>query len=303
MLDNKKHLIVIAGPTAIGKSQLAIDVAHEFSCEILSADSRQFYREMIIGTAKPTQDEMQNIPHHFINNLSINEHCSVGDFEKEALKVIEDLHQKNDVAIMVGGSGLHINGVIYGFDELPPSDEKTRAFLEEQYQLYGIQWLQKKMHELDEVTFKKIDRDNHHRMMRAIEVCMVTGAPYSQLLQKKAKPRPFETIFIVLNSDREKLYDKINARVDVMMKNGLLDEVKGLINHQQNNALNTVGYKEIFEHLNGNCTLEFAVDKIKQNSRNYAKRQITWFKKNEEAHWFEPTQKEEILKFIKESLA
>jgi len=294
---------VIAGPTAIGKSQLAIDLAHEFSCEILSADSRQFYREMSIGTAKPTQEEMQNIPHHFINNLSINEHFSVGDFEKEALKVIEDLHQKNDVAIMVGGSGLYINGVIYGFDELPPSDEKTRAFLEEQYQLHGIQWLQKKLHELDEVTFKKIDRDNHHRMMRAIEVCMVTGSPYSQLLQKKAKHRTFETIFIVLNSDREKLYAKINSRVDVMMKNGLLDEVKGLINHQENNALNTVGYKEIFDHLNGNTTLDFAIDKIKQNSRNYAKRQITWFKKNEEAHWFEPIQKEEILKFIKESLA
>ena len=294
---------MIAGPTAIGKSQLAIDLAHEFSCEILSADSRQFYREMSIGTAKPTQEEMQNIPHHFINNLSINEHFSVGDFEKEALKVIEDLHQKNDVAIMVGGSGLYINGVIYGFDELPPSNEKTRAFLEEKYQLHGIQWLQKKLHELDEVTFKKIDRDNHHRMMRAIEVCMVTGAPYSQLLQKKAKPRPFKTIFIVLNSDREKLYAKINSRVDVMMKNGLLEEAKGLVNHQQNNALNTVGYKEIFDHLNGNTTLDFAIDKIKQNSRNYAKRQITWFKKNEEAHWFEPTQKEEILKFIKESLA
>ncbi len=293
---------MIAGPTAIGKSQLAIDLAREFSCEILSADSRQFYREMSIGTAKPTDEEMQGITHHFINNLSINEHFSVGDFEKEALKVIDDLHQKNDVAIMVGGSGLYINGVIYGFDELPPSDEKTRAFLEEQYQLHGIQWLQKKLQEVDEVTFQKIDKGNHHRMMRAIEVCMVTDSPYSQLLQKKAKPRPFETIFIVLNSDREKLYAKINSRVDVMMKNGLLEEAKGLVNHEQNNALNTVGYKEIFDHLNGNTTLDFAIDKIKQNSRNYAKRQITWFKKNEEAHWFEPTQREEIVKFIKEYL-
>ena len=294
---------MIAGPTAIGKSQLAIDLAHEFSCEILSADSRQFYREISIGTAKPTEEEMQCIPHHFINNLSINEYFSVGDFEKEALKVIEKLHQKNDVAIMVGGSGLYINGVIYGFDELPPSDEKTRTFLEEQFQLHGIEWLQNKLHELDEVTFHKIDKGNHHRMMRAIEVSMVTGEPYSLLLQKKAKPRPFETIFIVLNTEREKLYNKINSRVDLMMKNGLLEEVKGLTEHQQNNALNTVGYKELFDYLNGSCTLDFAIDKIKQNSRNYAKRQITWFKKNEEARWFEPTQKEEIVKFIKESLA
>ena len=294
---------MIAGPTAIGKSQLAIDLAHEFSCEILSADSRQFYREISIGTAKPTEEEMQCIPHHFINNLSINEYFSVGDFEKEALKVIEKLHQKNDVAIMVGGSGLYINGVIYGFDELPPSDEKTRTFLEEQFQLHGIEWLQNKLHELDEVTFHKIDKGNHHRMMRAIEVSMVTGEPYSLLLQKKAKPRPFETIFIVLNTEREKLYNKINSRVDLMMKNGLLEEVKGLTEHQQNNALNTVGYKELFEYLKGSCTLDFAIDKIKQNSRNYAKRQITWFKKNEEARWFEPTQKEEIVKFIKESLA
>lgn len=294
---------MIAGPTAIGKSQLAIDLAHELSCEILSADSRQFYREMSIGTAKPTQEEMQNIPHHFINNLSITEHFSVGDFEKEALKVIDDLHQKNDVAIMVGGSGLYINGAIYGFDELPPSDEKIRAFLEEQFQNHGIEWLQKKLQELDEITFQKIDKGNHHRLMRAIEVSMVTGAPYSQLLQKKAKPRNFKTIFIVLNTDRQKLYDKINARVDVMMKNGLLEEVKALLPHQKNNALNTVGYKELFEYLNGHCSLDFAVDKIKQNSRNYAKRQITWFKKNEEAAWFEPTQKAEILKFIQESLA
>ena len=302
-MQNKKYLIVIAGPTAIGKSQLAIDLAHEFSCEILSADSRQFYREMSIGTAKPTEEEMQCIPHHFINNLSINEYFSVGDFEKEALKVIEKLHQKNDVAIMVGGSGLYINGVVYGFDELPPSDEKTRTFLEEQFQLHGIEWLQNKLHELDEVTFHKIDKGNHHRMMRAIEVSMVTGEPYSLLLQKKAKPRPFETIFIVLNTEREKLYNKINSRVDLMMKNGLLEEVKGLTEHQQNNALNTVGYKELFDYLKGSCTLDFAIDKIKQNSRNYAKRQITWFKKNEEARWFEPTQKEEIVKFIKESLA
>ena len=302
-MQNKKYLIVIAGPTAIGKSQLAIDLAKEFSCEILSADSRQFYREMSIGTAKPTEEEMQGIPHHFINNLSINEYFSVGDFEKEALKVIEDLHHKNDVAIMVGGSGLYINGVVYGFDELPPSDEKTRTFLEEQFQLHGIEWLQNKLHELDEVTFQKIDKGNHHRMMRAIEVSMVTGEPYSLLLQKKAKPRPFETIFIVLNTEREKLYNKINSRVDLMMKNGLLEEVKGLTEHQQNNALNTVGYKELFDYLKGSCTLDFAIDKIKQNSRNYAKRQITWFKKNEEARWFEPTQKEEIVKFIKESLA
>lgn len=290
---------MIAGPTAIGKSQLAIDLAKEFSCEILSADSRQFYQEMSIGTAKPTAEEMQNIPHHFINNISIQQDYNVGKFELEALQKLEELFQKNDVAILVGGSGLYINALLYGLDDLPPSDEKIRLQLEKDIEEKGIEHLQNQLQQLDPVYFKEVDIHNKHRVMRALEICLISGYPYSSLRINKKVERPFKSIFIVLNSDRKELYNKINLRVDLMLQNGLLKEVQSLIDYQQHNALNTVGYKEIFDYLNGKTSLEFAIDKIKQNSRNYAKRQITWFKKNEEAIWFEPTQKEEIIQLIR----
>ncbi len=302
MNSNDKYLIVVAGPTAIGKSDLSIALAKEFDCEIISADSRQFYKEMSIGTAKPSVEEMQNIPHHFVGNISIEDPYNVGKFEQEAIATLNHLFKKKDVAIMVGGSGLYINAVLYGLDDLPQNDPETRAYLEKNYQESGLIWLQEKLKEVDPQYFATAELNNTNRIMRAIEVSMITGLPYSQQLNKKTTKRTFKTIFIVLNTDRENLYNKINLRVDKMMDACLLNEVKNLLPHKNNNALNTVGYKELFEHLSGSCSLENAVDSIKQNSRRYAKRQVTWFKKNKEAKWFEPTDKEGIVKFIKDSL-
>jgi tRNA dimethylallyltransferase len=302
MNTNDKYLIVVTGPTAIGKSDLSIALAKEFSCEIISADSRQFYKEMSIGTAKPSLEEMQNIPHHFVGNISIEEPYNVGKFEQETIATLTDLFKKNDVAIMVGGSGLYINAVLYGLDDLPQNDPETRAYLEKNYKEHGLIWLQEKLKEVDPHYFASAEINNTNRIMRAIEVSMITDLPYSQQLNKKTTKRNFKTIFIVLNTDRENLYNRINLRVDKMMETGLLNEVKNLLPHKNNNALNTVGYKELFEYLDDSCSLESAVGSIKQNSRRYAKRQITWFKKNKEAKWFESTDKEAIVKFIKDSL-
>ncbi len=302
-MQKEKYLIVIGGPTAIGKSQLAIDLAKEFNCEILSADSRQFYREMSIGTAKPSEEEMQGIKHHFINNISINDTYNVGKYEEEALQTLHRIYEKNNLAILVGGSGLFINAILYGLDDLPPSDEKIRNDLEIQLIEKGLESLQQQLQKLDPEYYQSADMQNPRRVVRALEVCLVTGKPYSQLRVKKIVYREFKTILVVLNTDREILYNRINQRVDIMMQQGLLEEVKNLTPHKNNNALQTVGYKELFDYLNNQCTLDFAVDKIKQNSRNYAKRQITWFKKNEEAKWFEPSQKNEIVNYLKDSLA
>ncbi|MCX6180875.1 MAG: tRNA (adenosine(37)-N6)-dimethylallyltransferase MiaA [Bacteroidetes bacterium] len=302
MQSSDKYLIVVAGPTAIGKSDLSVALAKEFDCEIISADSRQFYKEMCIGTAKPSIEDMQGVPHHFIDNISIEESYNVGKFEEEAIALLHEIFKQKSIAIMVGGSGLYINAVLYGMDDLPKNDPEIRAELEKNYQEFGLSWLQEKLKEVDPEYFKSAEINNTNRIMRAIEVSLITGIPYSQQLNKKTTKRDFKTIFIVLNTDREKLYDRINRRVDQMMKNGLVEEVKNLLPHKSNNALNTVGYKELFEHLEGNCTLDTAIENIKQNSRRYAKRQITWFKKNKEAKWFEPTDKEAIEKFIKDSL-
>ncbi len=301
MPANDKYLIVVAGPTAIGKSDLSIALAKEFACEIISADSRQFYKEMSIGTAKPSMEEMQQIPHHFIGQISIGEAYNVGKFEPEAIAALHEIYKKNDVAIMVGGSGLYINAVLYGMDDLPNNDPEIRASLEKNYEEFGLIWLQEKLKEVDPEYFATTEINNTNRIMRAIEVSMITGIPYSQQLHKKTKQREFKTIFIVLNADREKLYNRINLRVDKMMEAGLLDEVKKLLPYKNNNALNTVGYKELFAYLDDTCSLEDAVNNIKQNSRRYAKRQITWFKKNKEAKWFEPGDVKNISEYIRET--
>lgn len=293
---------MIAGPTAIGKSQLAIDLAKELKCEVLSADSRQFFKEMSIGTAKPTAEEMQNIPHHFIDNISITEEYNVGKFEVDALKKLEELHQKNDVAILVGGSGLYINALLYGLDDLPSGNAEIREKLEKDFKEKGIESLQEALKKIDPIYYQEVDIHNKHRVMRALEVSLTTGTPYSSFRNRKKIERPFKSIFLVLNTDREKLYERINLRVDLMMQNGLLNEVKALKQYEKINALNTVGYKEIFNYLNGETSLEFAIEKIKQNSRNYAKRQITWFKKNKDAMWFDPSQKAEIMSYIWKAL-
>jgi len=302
-LNNKKYLISVVGPTAIGKTALSIKLANYFKTEIVSADSRQFFKEMSIGTAAPTVEELTAAPHHFIHHKSITEDYNVGTFEKEALKKIEELHQKHDIVIMVGGSGLYVDAVTKGLDYFPDVDPKIREQLNNTLENEGLEVLQLQLKNLDIVAYNTIAIDNPHRVIRALEICIGTNKPYSSFLNKEKNKRPFKTITVGLTADREIIYNRINKRVDIMVENGLIDEVKSLIEHKHLNALNTVGYKEIFNALNNTWSLDFAISEIKKNSRRFAKRQLTWFNRNNDTLWFDySTPLEKIIKSIKESI-
>ena len=293
-----KTLIIIAGPTAIGKTALAIRLARYYKTEIISADSRQFYKEMAIGTAKPNREELSAVKHHFIDSQSVMDTFTAGDFEKEALKILENLFRKHDQVIMVGGSGLFINAICNGFDELPVATDQIRQQLNRDLEEQGIEYLQEKLKTSDPVYFSEVDIHNPQRLIRALEVYQTTGKSFSSYRTKTRKPRPFNTINIALNTDREQLYDRINLRVDQMIEAGLVDEVKSLLKYRHLNSLQTVGYSEIFEYLDGKCSLEEAVKNIKQNTRRFAKRQITWFKKSEDIRWFDPADYNNILNYL-----
>ena len=287
MNNTAKYLITVVGPTAIGKTAAAIKLAQQFNCEIISADSRQFFTEMSIGTAVPSSEELAAAPHHFIGNKSITDLYNVGDFEKEAISLIDHLFTSNDFAILVGGSGLYINAVLYGIDEFPAIDPEVRAVLVQNYQQFGISYLQHKLEDLDPEYYQKVDQENPQRLMRALEVCLGSGAPYSSFLGANTNSREFIPIIIGLEAPREVIYDRINRRVDQMMAEGLVEEVKLLYPFKDLNALQTVGYRELFEFLDGNFTLDFAIGEIKKNTRRFAKRQLTWFKKNNAIAWFD----------------
>lgn len=292
-------LVVITGPTAVGKTDLCVKVAEHFATEIISADSRQFFKELSIGTAKPSKNEMKGIPHHFIHSHSIADDFNVNDFEQETLKLLDKFFKTKKIVLLTGGSGLYIDAVCDGFDEdLPGADETIRKQLENLYQTYGIHILHEKLQQLDPVYFKEVDQSNVKRLYRAIEVCILTGKPYSSLRKGKKQNRPFNIIKIALNRDRQELFDRINQRVDIMVRDGLLDEVKAVLPYKDNNALKTVGYTEIFEHLEGKIPLEKAIENIKVNTRRYAKRQINWFTKSGDYTWFHPNQLEDIIKHI-----
>lgn len=293
-----KTLIIIAGPTAIGKTALAIRLARYYKTEIISADSRQFYKEMAIGTAKPNREELSAVKHHFIDSHSVMDTFTAGDFEKEALKILGNLFRKHDQVIMVGGSGLFINAICNGFDELPVATDQIRQQLNRDLEEQGIEYLQEKLKTSDPVYFSEVDIHNPQRLIRALEVYQTTGKSFSSYRTKTRKPRLFNTINIALNTDREQLYDRINLRVDQMIEAGLVDEVKSLLKYRHLNALQTVGYSEIFEYLDGKCSLEEAVKNIKQNTRRFAKRQITWFKKSEDIRWFDPADYNNILNYL-----
>lgn len=302
-MSNNKYLISIVGPTAIGKTTLSIKLANYFNTEIVSADSRQFFKEMSIGTAAPTEEELAAAPHHFIHHKSITEDYNVGAFEKEAVTKIEQLHQKQDVVIMVGGSGLYVDAVTKGLDYFPDVDSKIREQLNKILENEGLETLQLQLKTLDQVAYNTIAINNPHRVIRALEICIGTNQPYSSFLNKEKNKRPFKTITVGLTADRDIIYNRINQRVDVMVKNGLIEEVKSLTEYNNLNALNTVGYKEIFNYLDESWTLDFAISEIKKNSRRFAKRQLTWFKKNNETLWFDYlTPLENILKSIKDSM-
>jgi len=300
--SNIKTLIVIVGPTAIGKTALAIDIAKHYKTEIVSADSRQFFREMEIGTAKPNAVELAAAKHHFINSHSVTQLFSTGDFEVEALKVIENIFEKHDQAVMVGGSGLYINAVVNGLDEMPEIDFKIRAALNKQFQDEGLEIIQNQLKQHDPEYYEKVDQNNPQRMIRGLEVFLSTGKKLSSMLSSTKKQRPFNIIKIGLNTDRAKLYQSINLRVDKMMENGLLEEVKSLINYRRDNALNTVGYSELFDYLDEQVPLDVAVASIKQNTRRFAKRQLTWFRRDEDIKWFEPGKLESVINMIDQEL-
>lgn len=296
---NNKTLIGIVGPTAIGKTALSIKLANHFDTEIISADSRQFFREMKIGTAAPTPTELLATKHHFIHHKSVDEDYSVGTFEKDVIKLLDDLFLDKDVVIMVGGSGLYVDAVVKGLDNFPEIDPGIRESLNLQLENQGLKYLQEQLKHLDKISYESIAIDNPHRVIRALEVCIGTNRPYSSFLNKEKTERNFKSIIIGLTAERNIIYDRINRRVELMMAEGLLDEVKKLAPQQNLNALNTVGYKELFNYLNGDWSLDFAIAEIKKNSRRFAKRQLTWFKKNEKILWFNyETDTQKIVKSI-----
>jgi len=302
---NMKYLITIVGPTAIGKTSLSIALAQHFNCEIISCDSRQFYKEMTIGTAVPTELELSSAKHHFIHNKSIFDNYNVGDFEKEALFKLDELYKTNDFAILVGGSGLYVDAILKGFDAIPEIDKSVRDSVISDYEINGIEYLQESLKKLDPNYYADLTQknpqtlSNPQRMMRFLEVCLGTEKPYSTFINQNKNQRNFTPILIGLEAQREIIYDRINQRVAIMMNEGLLDEAKKVYPHKNLNALQTVGYKELFTYFDNDITLEFAIEEIKKNTRRFAKRQLTWFKRNSETKWFEyDVNKEEIVEFI-----
>lgn len=305
----KNYLIIIVGPTAIGKTALSIKLAQHFSCGILSCDSRQFFKEMKIGTAVPNKDELAAANHHFIQNKSIFDHYTVGDFEKEAIVKLDELFQKNNIQIVVGGSGLYVNAILHGFDDFPDIPNEIREKIRNEYEEKGLDFLQGKLQELDNKYYSILLKENPQtlqnpqRMMRFVEVCMASNLPYSSFLNQKKNARNFIPIIIGLEAEREIMYNRINQRVDIMMNEGLLEEAKNVYPNKELNALQTVGYRELFDYFDGKTTLDFAVDQIKMNTRRFAKRQLTWFKRNEDTIWFDfQTETSTIINTISEKI-
>ncbi|WP_452218775.1 tRNA (adenosine(37)-N6)-dimethylallyltransferase MiaA [Lacinutrix undariae] len=284
---SNNYLISIVGPTAIGKTALSIKLAQHFNTEIISADSRQFFKEMQIGTAAPSPEELASAHHHFIHHKSITETYNVGAFEKEAIANLDTLFKTHNTVIMVGGSGLYIDAVTKGLDDFPEVDPNIRTQLNLQLETQGLEGLQQQLQELDIVAYQTIAIDNPQRVIRALEICIGSEKPYSSFLKKGKVNRNFKTITIGITAERQLIYDRINKRVDLMMDAGLLDEVISLKSHQNLNALNTVGYKELFKYLDEEWDLDFAVSEIKKNSRRFAKRQLTWFKRTESINWID----------------
>ena len=303
-----KYLITIVGPTAIGKTSLSITLAKHFGCEIISCDSRQFFKEMTIGTAVPNEKELSEAPHHFIHNKSIFENYTVGDFEKEAISKLDELFETSDFAILVGGSGLYVDAILKGFDEFPEIVSTVREQVNADYEKLGINYLQDKLEELDPDYFNSISIENPQtlqnpqRMMRFVEVCIGSGKPYSSFMNKKNNIRNFTPILIGLEAERSMIYDRINQRVDTMISEGLLAEAEKVFPNKNLNALQTVGYRELFDYFEEKITLEFAIEEIKKNTRRFAKRQLTWFKRNETTKWFDyATERKKIIDFINSS--
>ncbi|REJ82487.1 MAG: tRNA (adenosine(37)-N6)-dimethylallyltransferase MiaA [Bacteroidetes bacterium] len=292
-----KKLLIIKGPTASGKTAAAISLAKHFGCEIINSDSRQFYKGLDIATAKPDTGEMKEVRHHFIDHLEPDQNYNARQFEKDVLLLLEKLFVKYDVAIMTGGSGLYVNAVCYGMDELPGSDEKIRAELNSIYAEYGIVKLQEMLRDLDPDFYHEVDTSNPQRLIRAIEVCQISGLPYSTFRTRKISKRNFEIIQIILEIEREELYRRIDERVDMMVKNGLLEETLKLQKFREFNSMKTVGYNEIFRFIDKEISLDEAISLIKQHSRNYAKRQMTWLRRDKDSKWIRYDDHQEMIRY------
>ena len=300
-MSEKNYLIIIAGATAVGKTSISIDLARHFDAEILSCDSRQFFRETNIATAKPSPKELSLVKHHFINELSIHQSYSVGDFERDGLQLLEQLFKKNKLVLLTGGSGLYIRALCEGLDHFPAVPPKVLEEVKQWHQKKGLKFLQEKLKSLDPKYFQKVDLQNPHRLIRALSVCLASGQPYSSFREKtKKNPRNFIPVYILLTRNRDELYQRINLRVDEMIKNGLIEEAKQLLPFRQLNALQTLGYSELFDYLDGKTSLEEAVELIKRNTRRFAKRQITWFRRK--SHWkhFHPDKFDMIQSYIEQ---
>ncbi|WP_187261970.1 tRNA (adenosine(37)-N6)-dimethylallyltransferase MiaA [Pontibacter beigongshangensis] len=294
------YLVVVVGPTAVGKTDLCVQLARHYNTVILSADSRQFYKEMSIGTAKPSQEEQQGVPHYFVDSHSITEEYNAGAYEQDVLQLLEKLYQQHELVILTGGSGLYVRAVCDGMDDMPDASPEIRQQLTDQYAQQGLAPLQEQLQQLDPAYYQQVDPANPQRVIRALEVCLASGQPYSSFRKQQRPERPFHIIRIGLNRDRQELYQRIDQRMDMMLQQGLLEEAKALYPYRHHNALQTVGYKEIFDFMEGATDWEETVRLLKRNSRRYAKRQLTWFNKTPAYTWFHPEQWQEILHFIEQ---
>lgn len=301
-----KHLVVIAGPTGVGKTDLCIQLALRFNTVIISSDSRQIYKELKIGTAAPTDEQLNQVKHHSIGNKSVYDYYNASKFEVEVLKLLNTLFVQHDIVLMTGGSGLYIDALCYGIDDLPEVDQEIRLSLHDKYSNEGIEPLRSMLKKLDPKHFAKVDLKNHKRLLKALEVCLQTGKPYSSFLTQNKKKRDFNIIMIGLNREREELYDRINQRTHQMIEKGLVEETRLIVSqhpdYRKLNALNTVGYKEIFSYLDGKIDLMEAIDLIQRNTRKYARKQITWFRKYDEMAWFHPDEINKIIDYIEKSI-
>ncbi len=295
-------LIVLLGPTGVGKTELSLRVASHVGSPIISADSRQLYKELVIGTAAPTAEQLARIKHYFVGTLSLTDYYNASQFEEEVLLCLENLFPSTSNVVMTGGSMMYIDAVCNGIDELPTVSQEIRTNLMKRFEVEGLDPIQEDLKRLDPQHYNEVDLNNYKRVIHALEICLMTGRPYSELRTNTKKTRPFRIIKIGLTRDREELCDRINARVDQMMRDGLLEEARHVYPYKHLNSLNTVGYKEMFNYLDGEWPLDFAIEKIKRNSRVYARKQMTWFKRDKEINWFHPDNIEGILTFLDEQL-
>ena len=294
----RNKLIVLIGPTGVGKTELSLSLAEFLHTPVINADSRQLYKDLTIGTAAPTADQLKRVKHYFVGTLSLTDYYSAAQFESDVISLLDQLYQTHPFAMMSGGSMMYIDAVCNGIDDIPTVDQETREMIMERYQQEGLTPLSNELRLLDPDYYAIVDQKNPKRILHALEICYMTGKPYSSFRTNKKKERSFDIIKIGLRRDREELYERINKRVDEMIQNGLIDEVKNVMSYRYTNALNTVGYKEIFQYLDGNWSLEQAIEKIKQNTRIYSRKQMTWYKKDTEIHWFHPDNDKEIKKFL-----